>query len=87
MSSADLPKFWTEPTKNGHIYRKQSTLKISFQKTSFIKVNLQVKYSSEKKKSERFGWFLMPKNDFERTNFANFEEVVYNFGTSDDDMI
>ena len=39
------------------------------------------------KKSERFGWFLMPKNDFESTNFANFEEVVHNFGKSDDDMI
>ena len=39
------------------------------------------------KKSERFGWFLMPKNDFESTNFASFEEVVHNFGRSDDDMI
>jgi hypothetical protein len=29
----------------------------------------------------------MPKNDFESTNFANFEEVVHNFGWSDDDMI
>ena len=29
----------------------------------------------------------MPKNDFERTNFANFEEVVHYFGRSDDDII
>ena len=29
----------------------------------------------------------MPKNDFESTNFANFEEVVHNFGRSDDDII
>ena len=29
----------------------------------------------------------MPKNDFESTNFSNFEEVVRNFGRSDDDMI
>ena len=29
----------------------------------------------------------MPKNDFESTNVANFEEVVHNFGRSDDDMI
>ena len=29
----------------------------------------------------------MPNNDVESTNFANFEEVVYNFGRSDDDMI
>ena len=35
----------------------------------------------------RFGVFLMSKNDFESTNFANFEEVVHNFGGSDDDMI
>ena len=28
----------------------------------------------------------MPKNDFESTNFANLEEVVHNFGWSDDDM-
>ena len=27
----------------------------------------------------------MPKNDFESTNFAKFEEVVHNFGRSDDD--
>ena len=27
----------------------------------------------------------MPKNDFESTNFANFEEVVHNFGRSDDE--
>ena len=26
----------------------------------------------------------MPKNDFESTNFANFEDVVHNFGRSDD---
>ena len=29
----------------------------------------------------------MPKNDFESTNFGNFEEIVHNFGKSDDDMI
>ena len=29
----------------------------------------------------------MLKNDFESANFANFEEVVHNFGWSDDDMI
>ena len=28
----------------------------------------------------------MPKKDFESTNFANFEEVVHNFGRSDDDI-
>ena len=79
MSSSDLPKLWTVPTKIRHIFRKQNTLK--------IKVDLLVKYSLQKKKSERFGWFLMPKIDFESTNFANFVEVVHNFGRSDDDMI
>ena len=29
----------------------------------------------------------MPKNDFESTNFANFEQVVHNFGRSGDDII
>jgi hypothetical protein len=29
----------------------------------------------------------MLKNDFESKNFAIFEEVVHNFGRSDDDMI
>ena len=29
----------------------------------------------------------MPKNDFEITNSANFEDVVHNFGKSDDDII
>ena len=85
MSSSDLPKLWTEPTKIGHIFRKQSTtLKIKvFKKISFIKVDFLVKYFLQKKKSERFGRFLMPKNDFESTNFANFEKVVHNFGKSD----
>ena len=32
-------------------------------------------------------WFLMMKNDFESTNFAIFEEVVHNYGRSEDDMI
>ena len=29
----------------------------------------------------------MPKYDFESKIFANFEEVVHDFGRSDDDMI
>ena len=37
--------------------------------------------------SERFDQFLTQKNDFESTNFEMFEEVVHNFGKSDDDMI
>ena len=36
---------------------------------------------------ERFNQFLMQKKDFESQNFAIFEEVVHNFGRSDDDMI
>ena len=31
-------------------------------------MDLLVKYSLQKKKSERFSWFLMPENDFESTN-------------------
>jgi hypothetical protein len=29
----------------------------------------------------------MPKNDFESANFAKFEEVVHNFGRSEDDRM
>ena len=36
---------------------------------------------------ERFNQFVILKNDFESTNFEMFEEVVHNFGKSDDDMI
>ena len=70
-----------------HFYKTKYFENQSFQKISFIRVDLLVKYSSQKKKSKRFGWFLMLKNDFESTNFANFEEVAHNFGMSDDDMI
>ena len=76
MASSDLPKSWTELTKIMFICGKQITLK------KFIS---QILFTE--KKSERFSWFLMPKNDFEGTNFAHFEEVVHNFGWSDDDMI
>ena len=84
MSSWDLPKLWTTPTKIGHIgyFNNQS-----FQKSSFIKVDTLVDYFSQEKNSERFSWFLKPKNNFDHTNFANFEEVVHNFGRSDDDMV
>ena len=53
MSSSDLPELWTEPTKIGHIFRKQSTYfkNQSSQKISFVKVDLLlVQYSSQKKK-------------------------------------
>ena len=58
-----------------------------FQKISFIKVDLLVKYFSQKKKFRKICLIFDAKNDFESTNFANFEEVVHNFGRSDDDMI
>ena len=38
---------------------------------SFIKVDVLVKYSSQKKNSERFVWFLMPKNDSEKMLIFN----------------
>ena len=36
---------------------------------------------------ERFDQFLTQKNDFESMNFEMFEEIVHNFGKSDDEMI
>ena len=72
MSSSDLPKLWTEPTKIGHIFRNQSW-------------SPGLIFFTEKK-SERFSWFLMLKSDFKSTNFAISEEVFHNFGRSYDDM-
>ena len=47
-----------------------------------------ISYSNilHRKKNQKYLFdFLMSKNDLESTNFANFEEVVHNFGRSDDD--
>ena len=84
MSSSGLPKLWTELSKIRHTFRKQSTLKNFINKSWSPS---QKFFTEKEKKSERFGWFLMPKNAFGSTNFANFEEVVHNFGRSDDEMI
>jgi hypothetical protein len=40
-----------------------------------------------KKTSESLSWFLTPKNDFGSKYFANFEEVVHNFGRSDNFLV
>ena len=37
--------------------------------------------------SERFRQYSTTKNDFENQKFAIFEEILNNFGMSDDDMI
>ena len=79
--SSDLPKLRTELTKIGHIFRKESTIKTKV----FKKFRLLKLIFTEKKIGNI--QFLMPKNDLETTNFANFEEVVHNFGRSDNDMI
>ena len=71
MSSSDLPKLWSKSTKIGHIFRKQSILKIKVFKTNL----------------ERFDQFSTLKNDFEHQNFEIFEENVHNFVKSDDDII
>ena len=86
MTLSDLPKLWTEQTKIGHIIRKQSTLRIKVFKKIHESWSPSHIFFTEKK-SESFGWFLITKNDFESTNFENFEEVVHNFGRSDNDMI
>ena len=63
-----------------------------FKKTKFSKNFIIKSWSPSlmfftEKKSERFQGFLMLKNEFESTNFAIFEEIVHNFGRSDNDMI
>ena len=90
MTSSDLPKLWTEQTKIGRILENKVLQKSNFSNNFIYKTwssSQTVSNILHRKKSERFGWFFMPKNDFESTNFANFEEVVHNFGSSDDDMI
>ena len=72
-----LPKFWTEPTKIGHIFRKQSISKSWLPSPIFFK----------EKKLERFNQSSTPKNDVENKNFEIFEEVPHNFGKSDVDII
>ena len=59
----------------------------SFQKNSLIKVGLLIKYSSQNFFSERFNQLQTLKNDFESMNFAIFDEVVHNFGKSEDVII
>ena len=76
MSSTNLPKLSTEPTKIEHIFRKKV-----FQKSKFSKDFSNI---FQRKKSE---WFRTLRNDFENQNLAIFEEIVDNFGRSDDDMI
>jgi hypothetical protein len=84
MSSSDLPKLWSKPTKIGHIFRKYN---------KYLKKKFTCKSWSPsliffiEKNSERFGWFFMLKKYFESQNFAIFEEVVQSFGRSDDDII
>ena len=88
MSSSDLPKLWTEPTKIRQIFRKQSALKIkvfknfvnkSWSPKGRLSCHLCIECFSQlsligwthfsliffkEKKSEKFCWFLMLKNDF-----------------------
>ena len=72
MPFSVLPK---KTTKIGHSFRKYvKHFKTKFSKLLLTKVGLLVQYSS-KKKSERFD------------PFAIFEEVLNDFGTSDDDKI
>ena len=58
-----------------------------FQKISLIKVGLLIRYCPQNIFLERINKFFTLKNDFENQNFEMFEEVVHNFGKSDDDMI
>ena len=62
------------------------------QKPKFSKKKLNNSWSPspiffKEKKSERFRQFSTPKNDFENQNFEIFEEVLNNFGRSNDNMI
>ena len=80
MSSSDLPKLWTESTKIGHIFKKQSfQKKIIYKSWSPSQI-----FCTEKKVQKDSVDFWCQKMPFKVQIFANFEEVVYNFGRSDD---
>jgi hypothetical protein len=87
MSSSDLPKLWTEPTKIGYIVNRVHYKSQSFQKIPLIKVGLLIKYFSKKNFLERFDQFKTLKNDFETQNFEIFDKVIHSFGKSDDVII
>ena len=59
----------------------------NFQKYFLIKVGVLVKDSLWKFCVERFDQFFTQKKVLESINFKVFEEVVHDFGRSNDDMI
>ena len=78
MSSSDLPKLLP---KVGHIYRKQS---IYLKNQRFLeKFDLLVLIFLTEKRIKK----ILLIFEFKSTNFAILEEVVHNFGRSNDDMI
>ena len=54
---------------------------------SLIKFGLQIKYSLGNFFLKRLDQFSTLKNYFENQNFKVFDEVIDDFGKSDDDMI
>ena len=62
-------------TRGGH--KCELLIKVDLLKSNILKIIF----------FERFSQFLELKNDFENQNFEIFEEVVHNFGKSDDDLI
>ena len=69
------------------LYNKVLSLKVKLPKHFNYKSWSPCLIFFTEKKSERFHWFLILKNEFECTNFAIFEKVAHDFGRSDDDMI
>ena len=65
---------------------------MKYLKSKFSKNFINISWSSNQiffteKNWEGFNQSFILKNDFESQNFAIFEEVVHNYGRSDDDMI
>ena len=84
MSWLDLPKYWKEQKKVGHIEKKY------FKNEKNICFHKKCSPSSMFFKEiflERFNQFSMLKNDFENKNFEMFKEVVHKLGKFDVDMI
>ena len=89
MSLSDLPKLYKRVTKIGHIFRKiKKSKNQSCQKESLFKILYSNSFRKKKKKKIWMKSMIFnTKKYFENQNFEIFDEVVDNFGRSDDEII
>ena len=86
MSSLDLPKLGTEPTKIWNIFRRQSTLKKVSKDFIYKSWSPSQTFFTEKKIEKRLLIFD-PKKWLWKCKFCKLWGGVHNFGRSEDDKI